>query len=188
MVPTMTVILSPNLALKRPMGPGPCSCATAAATVGGPATLRSSACGCGTYSKISAMSALHCWQGCGFAACRSRFALGPEEARPALTGDVWQTPRDREAGRATCRRCAARARPGRSSRGAARVLPSAVAPGRCPGPPAGGLGLARRFCQFCHRLARAGFSPVSIPGSGDNSDGSDETVASVAFVSCACCD
>ena len=58
MVPTITVILSPNLALKRPMGPGPCSCATAAATVGGPATLRSSTCGCGTYLKISVMGVL----------------------------------------------------------------------------------------------------------------------------------
>ena len=37
---------------------GPWSCATAAATVGGPATLRFSVCGCGTYSKISAMAVL----------------------------------------------------------------------------------------------------------------------------------
>ncbi len=40
MVPTITVIFRPTLALKRPTGPGPWSCVTAAATVGGPALLR----------------------------------------------------------------------------------------------------------------------------------------------------
>src|SRR6266568_3345548 len=51
MVPTMTVIFSPALALKRPMGPGPWTWATAAAILGGPAALRRSMCGWGTYSK-----------------------------------------------------------------------------------------------------------------------------------------
>ncbi len=46
MVPTTTVIFSPTLAFRRPIGPGPCSVATAAATVGGPAALRFSTCGC----------------------------------------------------------------------------------------------------------------------------------------------
>src|SRR5450759_4211682 len=55
----MTVTFSPILAFRRPMGPGPCTWATAAATVGGPAALRFSTCGCGTYSKISAMRFLH---------------------------------------------------------------------------------------------------------------------------------
>ena len=52
-VPTTTVILSPNLALKRPIGPGPCICATAAATLGAPSILRCSWRGCGMYSKMS---------------------------------------------------------------------------------------------------------------------------------------
>src|SRR5665811_724626 len=58
-VPTMTVTFSPILAFRRPMGPGPCNCATAAATVGGPAALRFSACGCWTYSKMPDMGSLH---------------------------------------------------------------------------------------------------------------------------------
>ena len=45
-----------------------------------------------------------------------------------------------------------------------------------------------RFCRFCHRPARAGVGPASIPGPGDSSDQSDETDASVAFVSRLRCD
>ena len=47
MVPTTRVIRRPTLALKRPIGPGPCTWVTAAATVGGPALRRASRCGWG---------------------------------------------------------------------------------------------------------------------------------------------
>src|ERR1035437_479175 len=45
-VPTSRVIFSPNLALNRPIGPGPCIALTASATLGGPLAFRWSTCGC----------------------------------------------------------------------------------------------------------------------------------------------
>src|SRR5450759_814510 len=80
----MTVTFSPILALRRPIGPGPWTWATAAATVGGPATLRFSACGCGMYSKISATGFLHGRWGRRAVGAPLGFALWAEETCSAL--------------------------------------------------------------------------------------------------------
>src|SRR5207302_769084 len=59
-VPTMIVIFSPTLALKRAIGPGPCNVARISDVFGGgPVTWRCSIRGCGTYSNGSMRRGSH---------------------------------------------------------------------------------------------------------------------------------